>query len=385
MSTDDVEPARLLPRTEFRGAFLDALFHGIEAASALVIAVSGGPDSMALMRLAARWVEQATDNSGTRPELHVATVDHGLRHAAAADAAFVAAAAADLGLSCETLRWDGPKPATRIQERARDARYALLAAHARAVRAAHVLTAHHADDQAETVLMRLGRGSGVTGLSGMRRETELTKGVTLVRPFLHLSKAELGAFCRQEPMPYLEDPSNGDPAFARVRLRRQAGASAALGLDRSTLIRLGERMMRADVALQDASARLEAQLAPNLQPGCWSTSLAPISDVAPELLQRVLRRAIEHVLAQTPSTSVRPRRIRLDRLESLVNDLHVALHARQALRSTLGGTRIVLKADMSIQITLETTRRRGWPESRECGPAPPVNAELPRTPSSLGK
>ena len=133
------------------------LFADWKAAPAIVLAVSGGPDSMALMWLAARW--RGTLARG--PRLVAVTVDHGLRSEAAAEARDVKQLARSLDLPHRTLRWTGPKPKTGLPAAARAARYRLLAQAARSIRATHILTAHTRDDQAETLLMRMLRGSGI--------------------------------------------------------------------------------------------------------------------------------------------------------------------------------------------------------------------------------
>jgi tRNA(Ile)-lysidine synthase len=218
------------PGTAYRGA---------------VLAVSGGPDSTALMGCAARG----------RPgiPLTVATVDHGLRPASAAEAAAVAGLAADLGLRHRTLAWTGPKPAARLQEAARAARYRLLASFAREVGADLVLTAHTLDDQAETVLMRLCAGSGPTGLAGMAPVRDLD-GLTLGRPFLAVPKARLVATCAAQGWPVVHDPSNTDARFGRARLRRLLPLLAEEGLTAGRLARLAGRLRRDEAALAAAAA-----------------------------------------------------------------------------------------------------------------------------------
>ena len=179
------------------------------SAGPVLLAVSGGPDSSALMQAAA----------ALGGAVQVATVDHGLRPGSGAEADAVGRAAARLGLPHATLRWAGSKPGRGLQEAARTARYALLCAHAEAIGAGLVLTGHTRDDQAETVLMRLAAGSGTAGLAGMRAERVLAPGIVLGRPFLHLPKAILTAWCEARGIPYLRDPSNADLRFARGRLR----------------------------------------------------------------------------------------------------------------------------------------------------------------------
>src|ERR1700721_2357310 len=158
------------------------LFADWKAVPAIVLAVSGGPDSLALMWLAVRW--RSTLARGARPV--PLTVDHGLRAESAAEARDVKRLARSLELPHRTMRWTGAKPKTGLPAPARAARYRLLAQAARANGATHVFTAHTRDDQAETLLMRMLRGSGIAGLAAMGRESE-RDGLLLARPFLNVS------------------------------------------------------------------------------------------------------------------------------------------------------------------------------------------------------
>lgn len=205
------------------------------------------------MRLAARW-------AGRHPAaVYVATVDHGLRHDSQAEAELVAAWAGEQGLPHEILTWEGEKPKTCVQESARAARYDLLLRHARRLGADYLVTAHHADDQAETIFFRLLRGSGLGGLAGMQALARLGD-VIHARPLLGYPKAALIDYCVGCGQPFLRDPSNENPAFARTRLRRLAPVLAREGLDRQNLLRLGRRARRADQALAHCASILRANL-----------------------------------------------------------------------------------------------------------------------------
>ncbi len=209
--------------------------------SALLLAVSGGPDSVALMLLAARWPRRA---AGVK--ITVATVDHGLRENSREEALQVGRWAGALGFDHRLLSWEGPKPTSRVQESARAARYALLCACAREIaRECALVTAHHADDQAETILFRLTRGSGVAGLSGMA-SVSTRDGVRLLRPLLDVPKAALEAICDEAGHPFFRDPANENTRFARARLRALSATLSAQGLDRGALLRLGGRAARAE-------------------------------------------------------------------------------------------------------------------------------------------
>ncbi|MCC7253216.1 tRNA lysidine(34) synthetase TilS [Hyphomicrobium sp.] len=224
-----------------------------------VLAVSGGSDSMALMVLAARWVASGQAPAGLTIE--VATVDHGLRASSAREAEWVAERAKALGFKHTTLVWGGNKPGSALQARAREARYALLVAHARVARPSAVVTAHTADDQAETLIMRLGRGSGLDGLAGMAPSRPLLPdgSVQLVRPLLGLSKAVLVATLKETGGTWLDDPSNERLDFERVRLRAAHDHLSALGLSNDKLALSAARLTRARDALERLTqARLAA-------------------------------------------------------------------------------------------------------------------------------
>ena len=232
------------------------LFADWKAAPAIVLAVSGGPDSIALMWLAARWRRALVRG----PRLIAVTVDHGLRDEAAAEAREVGRLARSLDLPHRTLRWTGPKPKTGLPAAARAARYRLLAQAAQAARATHILTAHTRDDQAETLLMRLLRGSGIAGLAAMARETE-REGVLLARPLLNVPKSQLIATLQRAKIGFADDPTNRDASFTRPRIRTLLPALAAEGGDARNLARLAARLARANAAVEILADGAERYLA----------------------------------------------------------------------------------------------------------------------------
>src|SRR5882757_9605272 len=221
------------------------LFADWKAVPAIVLAVSGGPDSIALMWLAARWRRALARG----PRLLAITVDHGLRAEAAREARDVKRLARTLELPHRTMRWRGTKPKTGLPAAARTARYQLLAQAARANGATHILTAHTRDDQAETLLMRMVRGSGIAGLAAMARETE-REGVLLARPFLSVSKSQLIATLKKAKIDFADDPTNRDLNFTRPRIRTLMPVLATEGGDTRNLARLASRLARANQAVE---------------------------------------------------------------------------------------------------------------------------------------
>ena len=180
----------------------------------LALAVSGGPDSMAMLALAV---------AALPGQVTVATFDHGLRDGSAAEAAMVADWCRANAVPHRTLHPAEPLPRTNVQATARRARYAALLDWAAGAGASVLATAHHADDQAETFLMRANRGSGLAGLAGVRpRRTEtLADGrqIMVLRPLLGWRRAELRAVAEGAGLPFVDDPSNGDPRYDRARMR----------------------------------------------------------------------------------------------------------------------------------------------------------------------
>lgn len=299
----------------------DVLFAPLATEPALLLAVSGGPDSVALMLLAARW--------SLRPpadKIVVATVDHGLRAEAHEEALRVAQWAQALGFAHRLLRWEGPKPKTRLQERARDARYKLLAGCAREVEPnCAIVTAHHADDQAETILFRLCRGSGVAGLAGMSAISS-REGVKLLRPLLSVPKAALETLCVAAGHPFLRDPSNENPNFARARLRALGATLAEQGLDRGALLRLGRRAARAEAALAQYTAQAQQATLAASDAAMARLDADALRECPKEILLRLLEAQIRRLGGKA---------LRLDRLERAGERIAANLATRSSLRLTL--------------------------------------------------
>lgn len=334
----------------------DALFADLVPARSLILAVSGGPDSTALLVLAARW--RAGIKRG--PKLLAVTVDHGLRPESAREARAVKRLATRLGVRHRTLRWSGRKPATGVQEAARAARYRLLAAAAKAVGAHHILVAHSSDDQAETVLIRLFHGSGISGLAAMSRETPLN-GLLVVRPLLDLPKSRLMATLAAVGTPYVADPSNRDPRFLRVRMRTLMPLLAAEGLTGERLARLAGRMRRADAAIETAVDQAAAALAVSADrtEGCIGYDAAGFFRLPEEVALRLLGRAIDAVGIEGPAE--------LAKLEALLAGLQAAQTATDGVprrvRRTLAGAQVTV-AGGRIQVEPAPPRGRDARKAR---------------------
>jgi tRNA(Ile)-lysidine synthase len=330
----------------FNAAELAALFAPLNEARGALLAVSGGPDSVAMMLLAHAWAEQ--QQSATN--LSVATVDHGLRPDSLREAEEVARWAKSLGLPHAILAWEGEKPVRRIQERARVARYSLLFEHARRIGADCVLTAHHADDQAETILFRLLRGSGIVGLAGMPSVAQHGD-LTHLRPFLAYPKEALVAVCAARGQAFFRDPSNENSAFARTRLRRLVPLLAEEGLDNRTLLRLGRRAARADLVLMARVNFVRASLRATRENTLFSAPIGHLDGEPEEIMLRLVEREIQALGGGKP--------LRLDRLECLIGDLRAALQNSVAWRGTLGGMALALDRSGVLTIRRENRRRRG--------------------------
>ncbi len=244
----------MLKRIRAAGIDEAALFAPLMPFARIGLAVSGGPDSLALMLLAADWARQ------TDKKLVVYSVDHRLRPEAAGECAMVADQARKLGLCCRVLAWTGPKPKTGIQAAARVARYRLIGEAMRADAVEILVTAHHLNDQAETVLMRLAHGSGLAGLAGMTLFGTV-EGVAVCRPLLGIDPDALHGIVAEADLAPAADPTNRNDKYERVRWRRLLPALGEEGLDAERLAGFARRMARADLALRDWADRAYAALA----------------------------------------------------------------------------------------------------------------------------
>lgn len=215
----------------------------------LGVAVSGGGDSVALLHLLADWARA----SGT--VLRAVTVDHGLRPEAATEAEEVARTCAALAIGHDVLRWTGWDGRGNLSDQARRARYRLMADWARACGIADVALGHTADDQAETFLIRLARGSGVDGLAAML-PVRAKDGVRWHRPLLAARREELRDWLRRREIVWVEDPTNDDPAYDRVRVRQALAVLAPLGIGVEGMLATAERLRRASDALRHAARDL---------------------------------------------------------------------------------------------------------------------------------
>lgn len=284
---------------------IDRLLTPLAAARGVALAVSGGPDSTALLVLAAEWIARRSDP----PRTVVLTVDHGLRAESAPEAAEVARKAARLGLAHETLRWTGDKPASNLQAAARAARYRLLVAAAEAHGCDWLVTGHTRDDQAETFLLNLARGSGVYGLAAMPVARRLDR-ITLFRPLLDIPKSRLIASLEARGETWAEDPSNEDPRFQRVKVRRALRELGTLGLGRERLADTARRLARAAAALDHAVDRLIAAAGLEHPAGFARIDAGALAREPEEIRLRTLARLLRHVGGGRYPP-------RLDRLEAL--------------------------------------------------------------------
>lgn len=282
----------------------DALFAPFarKAERGCALAVSGGADSTALMVLFGDWLRRRDADLAAHVVL---TVDHGLRASSASEASLVAAQARRLGFRHKVLVWSGPKPTSGIQAAARDARYRLMAEQMSAEGIAPLFTAHTRDDQAETLLMRLARGSGLDGLAAMAAVARLPaaagsdhasgSAMHLLRPFLDVSKERLIATLRNRRIGWIEDPTNEAVEFERTRLRAARGELERLGLTNEMLALSAARLGRVRDALDAATARFIAREGGNVAAdrlGRITIDRRKLREAGVEIALRVLGRAV---------------------------------------------------------------------------------------------
>lgn len=289
----------------------------------LGLAVSGGADSLALALLTRDWAKTK------KIALTAFIVDHGLRPDSAKEAKQVAAWLKAAGVPAKILRWQGVKPAANRQAAARAARYALLEQACAKRKIRHLLVAQHRDDQAETLLLRALRGSGVDGLAAMSPTRALNDDLTLLRPLLDIPKARLVATLQKRKQAWIEDPSNANPAYLRVRLRQAldllGGHDATARAELVTHLAQTARNFARTRAMLESTAYDLLHGSVRLDPaGIAWLDRAALSDAPDEIALRALSRLLSAIGGD-------PLPPRLDRLERLLDSLRRPRFAAQTL------------------------------------------------------
>ena len=278
-------------------------------AKAWAVAVSGGGDSVALMHLARDYARQQG-----HPLPHVLTVDHGLRPSSAKDAKAVAGWAKRLGLAATVLAWRGNKPKTGVEAAARESRYRLMGAFLVKHDIATLLVGHNQDDQAETFLLRLARGSGLDGLAGMQPSAPWPvagfPGLVLMRPLLGVGRDPLRAYLEAKGQAWLDDPMNEDLAFDRVKVRKARAALAEAGLTAARIAAAAQHLARARESLEVMTEAVLARAVRKNNPQGLLLDPAALT-AAP---REVGLRALASVLMAVGGGTYRPRFESLERL-----------------------------------------------------------------------
>lgn len=325
-------PSKTLTASEFSSQ-LERL-GDFSSCADLAVAVSGGGDSMALAWLLAQWCKRH------KVQLHVLTVNHGLRPEAAAEAKLVKQQVESWGASHKTLRWVGQKPGTRLQEEARTARYKLLTSYCHKHKIAYLFVAHHANDQMETVLFRLTKGSGLDGLGGMAPLQEHESGVTLVRPLLEMTHTQLLQVCKKAKISWVEDKSNVADRYARVRLRKSLEIFEAEGLTLKRILATAARLERAGKVLDQLTEKEEKNLVVEKDTKRLVYNVNGLSTLPEEIVIRILTKSIQSVSGKRrypPS---------LERVEEIAAKICAGRGAFKA--ATLGGCLIQAKWGQGI-------------------------------------
>lgn len=280
----------------------------------MAVGVSGGPDSMALCHMLSQWSEMTNG-----PQIHALTVDHNLRTESKDEASLVAFWLKDFPKTIHSiLFWQhdcGEALSSRIQERARDARYALLADYMARHKISHLFMAHHQDDQAETFLFRLAKGSGLDGLVGMLDRHCNSQGLEICRPLLGISKKALVTYCENAGLSYCLDPSNNSLVYARVRLRNAAEALYAEGLSSKRLAITARRFARARDALEKIAKQNFTEALVSIDTNCIVLNYTQLIALPEEIGLRIVIQAINHLSIGRKS------KLRLERAENLFFDL----------------------------------------------------------------
>lgn len=303
-----------------------------QAGGKIAVAVSGGPDSMALCGLLREW----NCNLENPYEIHALSVDHGLRPESADEALMVYSTLKDWPhFRHKTLKWEhdhGKTPDSRVQEQARQVRYDLLEKYCTENGIIFLCVAHHSEDQAETVLFRLCKGSGIDGLGAMRPFQQRGH-IILCRPLLDYTKADLIEFCKAHNLSYCHDPSNDKEVYARIRLRQSLPVLEKEGLSIKRLNVMSKRMQRASSALDYYAVKSTVECVMHKDTSRIEIKYGVLKSYPEEIIFRVLKALLQEFNQHNDYG------VRTERIENVVYDI---IHSSSFRTRTLGGIKFSL-------------------------------------------
>jgi len=311
-----------------------------EPKAKIAVATSGGPDSMALLHLLSHAVP-------SKKNVVALTIEHGLRTNSLAEAKAVGTWCKKHKIEHHILPWLGAKPKTAVHEAARAARYELLEIFCRQHAILHLATAHHADDQAETILQRIAKASGPHGLSGMVEHFFMPH-LHLWRPLLDVRKSELLEYCEVNKIPFARDPSNENEKYARGRLRGVVDVLAAEGLTVENLNRLAQKQKEVVSVLENETARFLAAHA-KIVPCTRAEISANAFRASPAAVQQTVLEYILKLVSQHHAP------IRYDSLASLCAALSTPMFCTKTLGHCCISLKRISKQDF-ILITPEQSK-----------------------------
>lgn len=289
-------------------------FSNLNTANSIAVGLSGGADSLALTHMLCHLPHH--------PHIHAMIIDHNLRDGSAAEAAETAARVAEFpDVTVTTMVWDTPKPKTGIMQAARQARYQMMQDYCAMHDIHHLAIGHHSDDQMETFLIRLSKGSGLDGLSCMTACSPLSETLSLHRPLLHCTHQDLVAYCQRHALTWIEDPGNHNTAFERNRLRQSADILAAEGLSSTRIATLSHRLARARRALESISNQAFTHCLIEEDQQSITLDWPGLSQQPEEIILRVIITAMQQV-TPTPESHLRLEKIE-NLLQTLLTDNHL--------------------------------------------------------------
>jgi len=300
--------------------------HVLTSSHDIAVAVSGGADSLGLCIALSEYLKMAKP----KVTIHALSVDHALRPESRGELFHVAGVLADIpNITHHILTWEHEeKPTSRIQEKARKARYDLMIGYMRTHNISNLFFGHHLDDQAETFLFRLAKGSGLDGLGAMASCHEKEEGINICRPLLEVGKADIISFCNNNGIEFINDPSNENDDYARVRLRKSMEVLSAEGLTTKRLSVTAKRLSRAREALDYITDKEYNSALLHKDEGRIVFNFKMFSENPFEVVLRVLLRAMAELSPDRNYSA------RLERVESLCCDL---LKPSAFRKRTLGG------------------------------------------------